>query len=85
MIFSDLLIYLIWSEGAIYNIGFEKGIRQWKNFLKKDGYMVLTEITWLKKDLPEETKKHWNTEIVLATESILLEKFRFKKYDPLIL
>lgn len=26
---------LIWSEGSIYNIGFEKGLKSWKKFLKK--------------------------------------------------
>lgn len=26
---------IIWSEGAVYNIGFRKGITYWKNFLKK--------------------------------------------------
>lgn len=53
---------LIWSEGATYNIGFEKGIKEWKNILKKNGYIVLTEITWLKDELPEEIKKHWDIE-----------------------
>jgi hypothetical protein len=26
---------LIWAEGAIYNIGFENGLRKWRKFLKK--------------------------------------------------
>ncbi len=25
----------IWSEGAIYNMGFESGVRQWRRFLKR--------------------------------------------------
>ncbi len=25
---------LIWSEGAIYNIGFERGINEWRDYLK---------------------------------------------------
>jgi ubiquinone/menaquinone biosynthesis C-methylase UbiE len=60
--FQDEQFDLIWSEGAIYNIGFKKGVAEWKRFLKKNGYMVLTEITWLKNDTPEEIKNHWNTE-----------------------
>jgi SAM-dependent methyltransferase len=36
---------LIWSEGAIYNIGFENGIKNWKKFLKPGGYLVVSEIT----------------------------------------
>jgi len=25
---------LIWSEGSIYNIGFERGLNEWRKFLK---------------------------------------------------
>ncbi len=25
---------IIWSEGAIYNMGFETGLKEWKNYLK---------------------------------------------------
>ena len=32
---------IIWSEGSIYAIGFEKGLREWKRLLKPDGYMVI--------------------------------------------
>ena len=32
---------IIWSEGSIYAIGFEKGIREWKRFLKPGGFMVV--------------------------------------------
>lgn len=53
---------VIWAEGAIYNIGFEKGIRLWKEFLKPGGVMVLTEITWLTHDVPNELSVHWQEE-----------------------
>ena len=28
---------IIWSEGAICNIGFETGIKEWKSYLKAGG------------------------------------------------
>ena len=31
---------LIWSEGAIYNIGFERGLNEWRNYLKPGGYLI---------------------------------------------
>ena len=34
---------LIWSEGAIYNIGFEQGVRDWRPFLKEGGVLVASE------------------------------------------
>lgn len=49
----------IWSEGAIYIMGFENGLRHWRSFLKSGGCMAITEICWLKNDLPEEPKRFW--------------------------
>jgi SAM-dependent methyltransferase len=87
--FEENQFDLIWSEGAIYNIGFKNGIEKWKKFLKKDGYVVLTEITWLKKDLPEEVKNHWETEypeIDFAENKIkILEDNGFEMIDYFVL
>ena len=32
---------IIWSEGSIYVIGFARGLREWKRFLKPGGFMVV--------------------------------------------
>lgn len=53
---------VIWSEGAIYNIGFERGVRAWKRFLKTEGLLVLSEITWLTAERPSELQKYWKNE-----------------------
>jgi ubiquinone/menaquinone biosynthesis C-methylase UbiE len=50
---------LIWSEGAIDNIGFEKGIRYWKRFLKKGGYLAVTSPSWFTEEHPAEVEKFW--------------------------
>jgi len=60
--FEKESIDLIWSEGAIYIIGFEKGIREWKPFLKRSGYIAVTELSWMKADPPEEVRSFWETE-----------------------
>jgi ubiquinone/menaquinone biosynthesis C-methylase UbiE len=31
---------LIWSEGAVYIIGFEEGVKGWKKYLKPGGYIA---------------------------------------------
>jgi ubiquinone/menaquinone biosynthesis C-methylase UbiE len=41
MNFPDNTFDIIWSEGSIYAIGFEKGLREWKRFLKPRGFMVI--------------------------------------------
>lgn len=51
---------VIWSEGAIYIIGFERGLREWKPLLKSAGYLAVTELTWLKSDPPDEIKAYWS-------------------------
>lgn len=52
----------IWSEGAIYNIGFESGIRAWRRFLKPGGVLAVSELTWLTNERPAEIDAHWNSE-----------------------
>lgn len=52
----------IWSEGAIYNIGFEAGVAAWRRFLAPGGVLAASEITWLTADRPAELEAHWNAE-----------------------
>ena len=50
---------LIWSEGAIDNIGFERGISHWRGFLKDGGYVAVTCPSWLTDVKPEAVRKFW--------------------------
>jgi SAM-dependent methyltransferase len=38
---------LIWSEGAIYHLGFENGLRLWRPLLRPQGLVALSEVSWL--------------------------------------
>ncbi len=58
--FNDEEFDLIWSEGAIYNIGFEKGLNYWNRFLKRGGYIAVTEACWFTETRPEEINSFWN-------------------------
>ena len=50
--FPDESFDIIWSEGSIFKIGFEKGLKEWKRFLKPNGFLVVhDEITNTKKKL----------------------------------
>lgn len=53
---------IIWSEGAIYNVGFENGIRKWKDYLKIGGYLSVSEITWITNSRPKEIEEFWTKE-----------------------
>ncbi len=50
---------LIWSEGAIYNIGFERGLSEWRNFLKTGGYIAVSEASWFTDNRPAEIETFW--------------------------
>jgi len=50
---------LIWCEGAIYNIGFQRGLAEWKPFLKDGGYLAVTEASWFTPQRPAEIHDFW--------------------------
>jgi len=41
MDFPEESFDIIWSEGSIFVIGFENGIRMWRRFLKPNGFLVI--------------------------------------------
>ncbi len=50
---------LIWSEGAIYNIGFEQGLNEWRQYLRKGGYIAVSEASWFTPQRPAEIYDFW--------------------------
>lgn len=57
--FKESSFDVIWSEGAIYNIGFEKGLSLWRKYLKDNGYIAVSEISWLTDTRPDEIVQYW--------------------------
>jgi len=57
--FEDETLDLIWSEGAIYNIGFERGLNQWHRLLKKGGFIAVSEASWFTVARPDEIDRFW--------------------------
>lgn len=82
--FEDQEFDVIWSEGAIYNIGFEKGVKDWNRYLKAGGLLVVSEITWITDHRSTEIQQHWDNEypeIDVASSKIrVLEK---SGYSPI--
>lgn len=60
--FSDEAFDVIWSEGAVYNMGFEAGVSAWRRYLRPGGKLVVSEITWLGAARPPEIQSHWESE-----------------------
>jgi ubiquinone/menaquinone biosynthesis C-methylase UbiE len=58
--FQEEELDLIWSEGAIYNIGYERGLNEWRKYLKQGGYIAVTESTWFADERPDEIREFWH-------------------------
>jgi SAM-dependent methyltransferase len=75
---------LIWSEGAIYNIGFERGITEWRDFLKTGGFLAVSEASWFTEHRPDEIDRFWNKEYPeIDTISRKVEQMERAGYIPI--
>ncbi len=59
MDFSDASFDLIWSEAAIYIMGFAAGLSACRRFLKPGGSIVVSELSWLIDDPPAAARDYW--------------------------
>lgn len=57
--FAENELDLIWSEGAIYNIGFENGLKLWNKYLKTGGYIAVSEVSWFTPARLAEIEDFW--------------------------
>ncbi len=80
---------LIWSEGAIYIMGFEKGVKKWRKFLKPAGYIAVSELCWTTNDRPQEVQDYWQknyAEIDTISNKIkILEKAGYSPFAHFVL
>jgi len=53
---------IIWSEGAIYIMGFETGVREWNKFLKPGGFLAVSELSWITNSRPKTLEQYWEKE-----------------------
>jgi SAM-dependent methyltransferase len=60
--FADGEFDLIWSEGAVYNMGFERGVSAWRRLLAPGGILVVSEITWTNGSRPQALEDYWQAQ-----------------------
>ena len=53
---------VIWSEGAVFIYGFEKALKDWRIFLKNEGYFIVSELAWIRDQPPQEIKEFFQEE-----------------------
>lgn len=82
--FGEQSLDLIWSEGAIYNMGFSRGVEAWRRFLRPGGILAVSEITWLRPDPPEVIKQFWESEYPeIGTAAAKITMLESAGYDTL--
>ena len=50
---------LIWSEGAVDNIGFREGLSHWHGYLKQGGFVAVSCPSWITEEHPPVVEKFW--------------------------
>ncbi len=50
-------IDLLWAEGAAYNIGFPNALTTWASAIDKDGFAVVSELSWLREQVPTAVRE----------------------------
>lgn len=82
--FEDETFDVIWSEGAIYNMGFTQGVTDWRRYLKPEGLLVASEITWLTGQRSPELQAHWENQYPgIDTASANLNALENNGYTPI--
>ena len=80
--FANRSFDLIWCEGAIYNVGIEAGLSDWRRLLRRNGHVALTEVCWQKPGPPAECAAFWNREYpAMRDTSALLEAVQACGYE----
>ena len=74
---------VIWSEGAIYILGFEKGLRKFRKLVKPGGYVGVSEAVWLKPRPPSEVVELWREYPEIDTVDAKLEVIERCGYEVL--
>ena len=62
MDFEDNTFDIIWSEGALYFMGFQNGLRRCRQLLKDDGFLAVTEMVYLVNDPPAPLIQYFEKE-----------------------
>ena len=62
MEFAEKTFDIIWSEGALYFLGFQNGLRKCHQLLKNDGFLAVTEIVYLLNNPPAALVQYFKQE-----------------------
>lgn len=74
---------IIWSEGSIYHIGFENGLKLWREYLRDGGYVAVSEMVWLTQERPPEFEKYLSDNVPeISLPSVKMGLIESAGYTP---
>ena len=62
MDFDEKTFDLIWSEGALYFMGFQNGLKHCHQLLKEKGYLAVTELVYTSPNPPAAVAEYFESE-----------------------
>ena len=62
MDFEEQTFDIIWSEGALYFMGFQNGLKRCHELLKSNGYLAVTELVYTSPNPPDALIQFFETE-----------------------
>ena len=62
MDYDESTFDIIWSEGALYFMGFQNGLKRCHQLLKNNGYLAVTELVYLSSNPPDTVIEYFKKE-----------------------
>ncbi len=62
MNFKDKSFDIIWSEGALYIMGFQNGLKKTRFLLKDNGFLAITQLVYTTSNPPDEVLEYFHKE-----------------------
>lgn len=72
---------IVFSEASVEIIGFKRGLKEWKRLLKPNGYMIISDVSWLEKP-SSESRMFWkNTYFEVGTIENKISQIKQEGYE----
>lgn len=72
---------VVFAEASIEIIGFKKGLQEWKRLLKPNGYLIVSDVSWIGKPSAESRKFWKNTYDEVDTIENKISQIRDEGYE----
>ena len=89
MDFPDESFDVLWSEGSIFVIGFDRGLEEWRRLIPGGGFFAVHDVAWLRPDPPRKLREFWTAgypamrDIPANLEAIAARSYELLGHFPL--